>query len=117
MANNNLNLLVKYFIEPLQVNIGASYVYASGRPFYTPDFNVKKSPDYHDLSVNLSYLTTVGKLFGVAYMGIDNILNRKNIYGYQFSPNGTSHAILPALYRTVYIGFTISLSKFSKDEL
>ena len=117
VANNNLNLLVKYFIEPLQVNIGASYVYASGRPFYTPDFTVKASPDYHDLSVNLSYLTTVGKLFGVAYMGIDNILNRKNVYGYQFSPDGTSHAILPALYRTVYIGFTISLSKFSKDEL
>ena len=117
VAKNNLNLLVKYFIEPMQVNIGASYVYASGRPFYTPDFNMKKSPDYHDLSVNLSYLTTIGKLFGVAYMGIDNLLNRKNIYGYQFSPDGTSHTVLPALYRTVYIGFTISLSKFSKDEL
>ena len=117
VANNNLNLLVKYFIEPLQVNIGASYVYASGRPFYTPDFILKKSPDYHDLSLNMSYLTTLGKLFGVAYMGIDNVLNRKNIYGYQFSPDGTSHTVFPALYRTVYIGFTISLSKFSKDEL
>ena len=117
VANNNLNLLVKYFIEPLQVNIGASYVYASGRPFYTPDFILKKSPDYHDLSLNMSYLTTLGKLFGVAYMGIDNVLNRKNIYGYQFSPDGTSHTVFPALYRTVYIGFTLSLSKFSKDEL
>ena len=117
MANNNLNLLVKYFIESLQVNIGASYVYASGRPFYSPDFVVKKAPDYNDLSLNMSYLTTIGKIFGVAYMGIDNVLNRKNIYGYQFSPDGTSHNIVPAMYRTVYIGFTISLSQFSKDEL
>ena len=117
VATNNLNLLVKYFIESLQVNVGASYVYASGRPFYNPDFIVKTAPDYHDLSFNLSYLTTLGKVFGVAYMGIDNVLNQKNIYGYQFSPDGTSHNIVPALYRTVYVGFTISLSKFTKEEL
>ena len=117
VATNNLNLLVKYFIESLQVNVGASYVYASGRPFYNPDFNVKTAPDYHDLSFNLSYLTTLGKVFGVAYMGIDNVLNQKNIYGYQFSPDGTSHNIVPALYRTVYVGFTISLSRFTKEEL
>jgi len=117
VANNNLNLLVKYFIEPLQLNVGASYVYASGRPFYDHDFIVKTAPDYNDLSVNLSYLTTIGKFFGVAYMGIDNVLNRKNIYGYQFSPDGTSHNIVPALYRTIYIGFTISLSQFTKEEL
>jgi len=102
----------------LQVNVGASYVYASGRPFYDPNFNVKTAPDYHDLSFNMSYLTTIGKtFFGVAYMGIDNVLNRKNIYGYQFSPDGTSHNIIPPLYRTIYIGFTISLSQFTKDEL
>jgi len=118
VANNNLNVLVKYFIDPLQVNVGASYVYASGRPFYDPNFNVKTAPDYHDLSLNMSYLTTIGKtFFGVAYMGIDNVLNRKNIYGYQFSPDGTSHNIIPPLYRTIYIGFTISLSQFTKDEL
>ena len=117
VANNNLNILVKYFIEPLQVNVGASYVYASGRPFYNPDFQVKKAPDYNDLSVNMSYLTTIGKVFGVAYMGIDNVLNLKNIYGYQFSPDGTSHNIVPVLYRSIYVGFTISLSQFTKDEL
>lgn len=117
VATNNLNLLVKYFIESLQVNVGATYVYASGRPFYNPDFIVKTSPDYHDLSFNVSYLTTLGKVFGVAYMGIDNVLNQKNIFGYQFSPDGTSHNIVPALYRTVYVGFTISLSRFTKEEL
>ena len=118
VANNNLNVLVKYFIDPLQINVGASYVYASGRPFYDPNFNVKTAPDYHDLSLNMSYLTTIGKtFFGVAYMGIDNVLNRKNIYGYQFSPDGTSHNIVPVLYRTIYVGFTISLSQFTKDEL
>lgn len=117
VATNNLNVLIKYFIEPLQINVGTSYSYASGRPFYDPSFTLKRSPDYHDLSVNMSYLTTVGRYFGVAYMSIDNILNLKNIYGYQFSPDGTSHNIVPAIYRSIYIGFTISLSQFTKDEL
>jgi len=117
VAGNNLNILVKYFINPLQINVGASYTYASGRPFYNPDFIVKTSPDYHDLSFNMSYLTTIGKYFGVAYMGIDNIMNRKNIYGYQFSPDGTSHNIVPAIYRSIYIGFTVSLTQFIKEEL
>jgi len=117
VSNNNLNVLVKYFIEPLQVNVGASYVYASGRPFYNPDFLLRKAPDYNNFSFNMSYLTTLGKVFAVVYMGIDNVLNLKNVYGYQFSPDGTSHNIVPALYRTIYVGFTISLSQFKKEEL
>lgn len=117
VANNNLNIIIKYFIEPLQINLGASYVFANGRPFYDPNFNLKTSPDYHDLSINMSYLTTIGNFFGVAYMGIDNVLNLKNVYGYQYSSDGTFHNIVPAIYRSIFIGFTISLSQFKKDEL
>ena len=67
VANNNLNVLAKYFIMPLQVNLGASYVYASGRPFYDPNFKLRTAPDYHDFSVNMSYLTTIGRYFGVRF--------------------------------------------------
>ena len=117
VSNNNLNLIVKYFIEPLQVNIGASYTYATGRPSYNPDFQVKYAPDYSDLALNLSYLTTIGKVFGVAYISVDNVTNRKNIFGYQFSLNGTPNPIEPPIYRYIYAGFTISLTQFKKEEL
>ncbi len=117
VSNNNLNVLGKYFIEALQINVGASYTYASGRPSYNPDFDVKRAPNYQDLSINFSYLTTIGNYFGVAYISIDNITNRKNIFGYQFSSNGSPYAIEPPIYRWIFAGFTISLSQFKKEEL
>ena len=121
VANNNLNVLAKYFIDALQLNIGLSYTYASGRTYYNPanpEFLGDKTPDYQSLSANMSYLLTIGKLFAVAYISVDNLTGRKNIYGYNYSYDGQQrYPILPALYRYIYAGFTISLSKFSQDEL
>ncbi len=117
VSNNTLNLLGKYFIEALQMNIGATYTYASGRPSYNPDFIEKRAPVYSNIAINFSYLTTIGKYFGVAYIAIDNLINRKNIYSYQFSLNGTPHAVEPSIYRYIYAGFTISLTQFKKEEL
>jgi len=123
VSNHNLNLLAKYFIDPLQVNIGVSYTYASGKHYYNPqktnetDFMSDKTPAYQDLSMNLSYLLTIGRYFAVAYVSVDNITGNKNIYGYRYSSDGVRHNIEPALHRWIYAGFTISLSKFSKEEL
>jgi hypothetical protein len=120
IADNNLNILAKYFIEVLQLNVGLSYTYASGRPYYNPQsaFLSDRTPEYRNLSANMSYLMTIGKYFAVAYISVDNIPGRKNIFGYRYSPDGSQrYPVLPALDRWVYAGFTISLSKFNKDEL
>ncbi len=121
VSNNNLNVLAKYFIQPLQLNVGISYNYASGRPYYNPAsavFYGDRAPDYQSLSANMSYLLTIGKLFAVAYISVDNLTGRKNIYGYNYSFDGHQrYPILPAVYRTIYAGFTISLTKFNTDEL
>ena len=112
---------LKYFIESLQLNVGLSYTYASGRPYYNPASPVflgDRSPDYHSLSANMSYLLTIGKFFAVAYISVSNLTDRKNIYGYNYSNDGQQrYPVLPALYRYIYAGFTISLSKFNRDEL
>jgi len=103
------------------LNIGLSYTYASGRPYYNPsnpDFLGDRTPSYQSLAANMSYLLTIGKLFAVAYISVDNLTGRKNIYGYNYSFDGQQrYPILPALYRYIYAGFTISLSKFNKEEL
>ena len=121
VSNHNLNVLLKYFIEPFQVNVGASYTYASGRPYFNPTSSVflgDRTPDIHNIAVNASYLITVGRYFAVAYISVDNITGRKNIYGYNYSFDGQHHyPIIPAIYRYVYAGFTISLTKFKKEEL
>jgi outer membrane cobalamin receptor len=121
VSNNNLNILAKYFIEALQLNLGISYTYASGRPYYDPAnpvFLGDRTPSYQDVAMNASYLLTVGKYFAVAYISVDNLTGRKNIYGYNYSSDGKErYQIIPPLYRWVYAGFTISLSKFKKEEL
>ena len=120
-SKNNLNVLLKYFIEPLQMAVGVSYAYSSGRPYYDPRSEVflgNKTPDYHNLSLNLAYLLTIKNWFAVVYAGLDNITNRKNIYGYRYSMDGNIlYPIEPPIYRSIFIGASISLSAFNKDEL
>jgi hypothetical protein len=121
VSNHNININTKYFIESLQLNIGLTYSYASGRPYYDPaadNFLGSRTPDYHNLSMNLAYLTSLGKWFAVFYAGFDNVLNRKNILGYRYSADGQARsAIEPPLYRSVFVGANISLTAFKKEEL
>jgi hypothetical protein len=121
VSPHNLNLITKYFIEIIQTNISVSYNYASGRGYYNPnaiEFLSDKAPDYHNLALNLSYLTTIRNMFAVIYLSIDNITNQQNILGYRYSNSGSErYPILPPVYRSIFLGINISLSKFNKDEL
>jgi hypothetical protein len=121
ISPNNLNVITKYFIEKIQTNISLSYNYATGRHYYNPDnpvFFGDKAPDYHNLAATIAYLLTVKKVFMVIYLSGDNIINRHNILGYRYSDNGdTRYPILPPTYASIFFGFNLSLSQFSKDEL
>lgn len=121
ISPNNLNIISKYFIDKIQTNISLSYNFASGRTYYNPDnirFLADKSPDYHNISLSLSYLTTIAKMFTVIYLSIDNITDRHNISGYRYSYDGTRrYPVIPYTYRTIFFGINMSLTKFNKDEL
>lgn len=121
VSNHNLNIVTKYFIEKPGINISLTYNYASGRPYYNPNnpvFLGDRSPAYQDLAVSLSYLFRVKKLFGVFYVGVDNVTNNKNVLGYSYSDNGNvRYPIVPALYRSFFAGVFISITPFKKDEL
>ncbi len=121
ISNHNLNVIAKYFIEPLKVNIAATYSFATGRPYYDPnnsDFLTDRASYFENISLNLSYVTTVKKVFAVFYVGLDNIANRQNIFGYRYTDDGTTRfPIEPALYRSVFVGMNFSLSAFNRDEL
>jgi hypothetical protein len=130
IANHNLSLVGKYWIDKIKTNLSATYSYASGRPFYNPiaytadntKFLHELTPDYHSLSVTAAYLRSFGKWFTVFYISVENVTNQKNVFGYRYNqlPNGTfvnAGPIVPALYRTIFFGVNMSLSEFSKDEL
>ena len=121
VSPHNLNIITKYFIDQIQTNIALSYNYASGRTYYNPNnvnFLADKTPDYHNLSLSLSYLTSIRKMFTVIYVSIDNITDQHNILGYRYSNNGLDrYPVVPSTYRTIFFGINISLTKFNKDEL
>lgn len=120
IADHTVNLTTKYFIEKWKLNINLSYAFASGRPYYNPaeTFLSSKTNSYQNFALTAAYLRTLGKWFGVFYVGIDNIMNRKNIFGYRYSADGESrYPIEPPIYRSIFVGFFMSLSEFSQDEL
>ena len=121
VSPHNLNVITKYFINKIQTNISLSYFYASGRTYYNPGnavFLGDKAPDYQNLSLSISYLINIRKMFTVIYLSVDNITDRHNISGYRYSPDGLDrYPVVPSTYRTIFFGINLSLTKFNKDEL
>jgi hypothetical protein len=121
VSTHNFSLVAKYFVDRLQTNFSATYSYASGRPYYDPSsprFLSDKAPDFHNVALTVSYLTTIKKMFTVIYLSVDNITNQKNILGYRYSSDGQErYPILPPIYRSVFLGVNFSLTEFNKDEL
>lgn len=128
VANHNLNLVTKYFVDKWHMNFSATYSFASGRPYYNPSYSPTddskflsdRTPAFNNLAFAVAYLHSFGKWFSVFYVSIDNVTNAHNIFGYRYNYSGgayTSSPILPAMYRTFFVGANFSLSQFKKDEL
>ena len=57
-------------------------------------------------------------MFTVFYLSLDNVTNQKNVLGYRYSADGTERfAIIPPMYRSIFLGVNFSLTEFNKDEL
>jgi len=125
IANNNLNVVGKYFVDKWQTNFSATYSFASGRPYYNPNnptFLGDRTPDFNNLALSVAYLHSFGKWFTVFFFSVDNVTNAHNIFGYRYiyDANGIAagrNPIVPALYRSVFFGVNMSLTQFKKDEL
>jgi len=127
IANHNLSLVAKYFVDKWQTNFSATYSFASGRPYYNPNnstFLGDRTPDFNNLALTVAYLHSFGKWFTVFYLSVDNITNEHNVFGYRYTydSNGAvtsapKSPIVPALYRSIFFGVNMSLTQFKKDEL
>lgn len=113
-ANHVASLVVKRFFTKLRTNFGITYSYATGRPFYNPNlsesqFLTERTPEYHNFSVSASYLTTIRKAFAVIVLGVTNVFNQEQIFGYRYSSDGQIRtAITPGANQFVFVGAFIS---------
>jgi len=122
-ANHVATLVAKKFFPKIRTSVGMAYNYATGRPFFNPnraqsDFLVDRTPTYHNLSLNASYLTTVRKAFAVFVLGVTNVLNQEQVFGYRYSPDKTMRtAISPAAKQFFFVGAFFSWGTDRRQEV
>ena len=122
-ANHTVSLVVKKFVTKIKTGFNASYSFATGRPYYNIRYNDAqnkfviadqgKTITYNNLSFSVNYLPSIGKKdtkkFTVWVFSVNNVLGNDQIFGYNYSFNGSrKDPILPAARRFFYIGCFIS---------
>lgn len=114
-SKHNLSVIGKKYFNKLQMSAGLTYTYTSGRPYYNPNherFLTDLTPAVHNISFTASKLASIGGRFTVFYVAIDNLLGTQNVFTYRFTPDGqTRYAVGPQAFRTLFAGFSMSLSK------
>jgi outer membrane receptor for ferrienterochelin and colicin len=114
-ANHTANLVVKRFFTKLNTQFNMNYQYASGRPYYNIRWNDNasdwkvldrgKTIDFNSLSLSANYLTSMGKAFAVFVVSVTNVLNSRQVFGYQYSrDNSNKVEIVPPARQFFFIG-------------
>jgi hypothetical protein len=115
---HNLSVVYKRFFERLSTLGGITYSFASGRPYNdmnSPGFMDGRTKPYHNISLNLTYLTTLFNKDCLIHLNITNLLGFKNIYGYHYAgtPDESgvypSQAVVPTTGTMAILMFMISL--------
>jgi len=118
VSNHNLSFVFKYWIEKISSQIGGSYSFASGRTYFNPndnDFLSDRTKPYHDLSLNISYLTDIFKKFTIIHLLVSNVLGLDQVYQYRFQevPGADgiypSYEVKPPAKRFLFLGVFISI--------
>lgn len=117
-SKHNLSVVWKQWISKINSQVGATYKYRSGRPYYNPnneDFLSDKTKPFNDISINVSYLTQLFGNFTIVYFSCENIFGFNNIFGYNYEaePDASgifrSHPIQPFAKRTFIAAIFISI--------
>jgi hypothetical protein len=120
VASHTASFVSKYWIQKWRSQIGATYTYASGRPYNNPNsvnFMDGKTKSYTNFSVNWAYLISPQKIL---FLSVTNVFGFENVFGYNYSRTRNSdgifqrQAIIPTADRFFFVGFFWTISKDKK---
>lgn len=120
-TRHNLSVVGKYFVAPWRSQLGASYTFASGRPYNDPnqaEFQGSSTRPFHNLSLNWAYLLSPQKIL---YFSVNNALGFKNVNTYEFAdmPNAEGifegRAVRPTADTFFFVGFFWTISSDKKS--
>jgi hypothetical protein len=112
-APHSFNATLKYWFAPLKSLAGLSYNISSGATYYSDEFPrtaLGTTPFRSRLDISWSYLP---KQWIVIHFGCQNVLGKKNIYGYEYSKTtpGVRKEITAAYSRFFVVGVFITFSR------
>jgi hypothetical protein len=125
-ATHNLSIVAKYWAQKLHTQFSGTYSYGSPRRYNDPSttaYNQGRTPAFHDLSLNASYLTTLFGQFTIIHVSASNVLGRHNIFGYRYadSPAASGQldrvAVTASVPQMLFVGVFISINKKAKVDL
>ncbi|HET6227706.1 MAG TPA: TonB-dependent receptor [Bacteroidia bacterium] len=120
-ATHTASVVFKKFFTKLNLSTGATYSYATGRPYYNPsnpDFMSDRTIDYHSLGVNAAYLRQIKNCFAVLAVSVTNALGSTQIFGYRYSYDLERRtAITTPAKRFFFIGLFLSFGQDRSKEV
>jgi len=113
-AQHIASIVYKHYISTINTQVGATYRYISGWPYYNPNnpqFLGDVSPALHNFALNASVLTSLWGNFTVFFISWDNALGFDQVYGYQYSNlDPMQRTVLQAPVKsTVFFGIFMSI--------
>ncbi|SMC59580.1 TonB-dependent receptor [Moheibacter sediminis] len=117
VANHNLSVVGKYWIQEWRSQIGFTYQFGSGRPYTNPNTNgflSEKTKTFNTINLSWAYLIDQQKIL---YISFSNPMGFKNVNGYNYSytPNDNGiydrMALKPSMDRFFFIGFFWTISE------
>lgn len=89
-ANHTGSIVIKKFWVKKMFGINWSYNWATGRPYYNPnkpasEYLSDKTKFYSTNNVSFNWITKIAKANAVVVLGINNVFNQKQVFGYTYS--------------------------------
>jgi len=122
-AKHTFSFVYKYYISAITTNIGVTYSYSTGRPYFNPNlpqnrFMAEKTMDYNSIGISASYLTTIRKAFTIFVLSVSNAGNFKQVFGYRYSgDHQRREEIVPNIPRFVYIGMFMNFGTDRRQDV
>lgn len=118
-ANHTASLVTKRWVTKWSTGFNFTYSFATGRPYYnfqqnnaTGKFQIAdqgETKQFHTLGFSMNYVRQVKTTNAVFVASVTNVLNRDNIFGYNYSYSGQyKEAIRPPANQFFFIGLFLS---------
>ena len=110
VSKHNFSWVAKYWITPINCQVGATYWLASDRNWYQETANgvlTHRGKMTNELNINLSYVTHISDNQTIIHFSLSNALGVDNVYGYRQGP------LRNANNEYVYLPITNNIKQFA----